>query len=124
MGQALLTGDILLAGSDVPGMLLLGVSGVMDVKVIAVTVNRIPQIFATRNNIQKPTDLRGKRIGISRFGSASDITTRLLLRFWKLDPDKDVQLIQVGNGPIRLTAMAAGQLDASILGDCGSCFSS
>src|SRR6266849_7786184 len=35
MAQALLTGEILLADSDVPGMLTLGVSGVMDVKVIA-----------------------------------------------------------------------------------------
>jgi ABC-type nitrate/sulfonate/bicarbonate transport system substrate-binding protein len=116
MAQAMLTGEILLADSDVPGMLMLGVSGVMDVKVIAVTINRIPQIFAARNNIQKPQDLRGKRVGISRFGSASDITTRLLLRFWQIDPEKDVQLIQSGNGPIRIAAMAAGHLDAGILG--------
>jgi ABC-type nitrate/sulfonate/bicarbonate transport system substrate-binding protein len=116
MAQAMLTGEILLADSDVPGMLMLGVSGVMDVKVIAVSINRIPQLFAARNSIQKPQDLKGKRVGISRFGSASDITTRLLLRFWHLDPEKDVQLIQSGNGPIRLAAMAAGHLDAGILG--------
>jgi NitT/TauT family transport system substrate-binding protein len=116
MAQAMLTGEILLADSDVPGMLTLGVAGVMDVKIIAVTINRIPQIFATRNNIQKPQDLRGKRVGISRFGSASDITTRLLLRFWQLDPERDVKFIQSGNGPIRIAAMAAGHLDAGILG--------
>ena len=63
MAQAMLTGEILIADSDVPGILTLGVSGVMDVKVIAVTINRIPQIFAARNNIQKPQDLRGKRVG-------------------------------------------------------------
>lgn len=116
MAQALLTGEILVADSDVPGMLTLGVSGVMDVKVIAVTINRIPQIFAARSTIQKPQDLKGKRIGISRFGSASDITTRMVLRYWQIDPEKDVQLIQSGNGPVRLAAMAAGHLDAGILG--------
>jgi len=116
MAQAMLTGEILIADSDVPGILTLGVSGVMDVKVIAVTINRIPQIFAARNNIQKPQDLRGKRIGISRFGSASDITTRMVLRYWQIDPEKDVQIIQSGNGPVRLAAMAAGHLDGGILG--------
>jgi ABC-type nitrate/sulfonate/bicarbonate transport system substrate-binding protein len=116
MAQALLTGEILLTDSDVPGMLTLGVSGVMVVKIVAVSINRIPQIFAARNNIQKPQDLKGKRVGISRFGSASDITTRLLLRFWQLDPEKDVQFVQSGNGPIRIAAMAAGHLDAGILG--------
>lgn len=116
MAQALLTGEILLADSDIPGMLTLGVSGVMDVKIVAVSINRIPQIFAARKNIEKPQDLKGKRIGISRFGSASDITTRLLLRFWQLDPEKDVQYVQSGNGPIRIAAMAAGHLDAGILG--------
>src|SRR5262249_48715906 len=48
MAQALLTGEILLADSDIPGMLTLGVSGVMDVKIVAVSINRIPQIFAAR----------------------------------------------------------------------------
>lgn len=116
MAQALLTGEILVADSDIPGMLTLGVSGVMDVKIISVSINRIPQIFVARKTIQNPQDLKGKRVGISRFGSASDITTRLLLRFWQLDPEKDVQFIQSGNGPIRIAAMAAGHLDAGILG--------
>jgi ABC-type nitrate/sulfonate/bicarbonate transport system substrate-binding protein len=43
-----------------------------------------------RSNIKTPADLKGKKVTISRFGSGSDIITRVALRYWKLDPDKDV----------------------------------
>ena len=43
------------------------------------------------------------------------MTTRMLLRHFKLDPDKDVKIIQAA-GTTRLPAMVAGQLDGTLLG--------
>jgi hypothetical protein len=76
-----------------------GVSGVFDIKIIAVTINRLEHSFVVRNGINTTDDLRGKRIAVSRYGSASDITTRLVLRYWKLNPEKDVSILQSGNTP-------------------------
>ena len=71
--------------------------------------------MVVRNNIKTPADLKGKKVTISRFGSGSDIITRVVLRYWKLDPDKDVTLYQSGNTPTRIAALIAGHMDAALV---------
>ena len=110
--QAIAGGNINLSDSDVPAMLGLSVSGIMDLKVISVTFNRLEHIFVTRKNIAKPEELRGKRVAVSRIGSASDIVTRMVIRQWKIDTEKEVNILQSGNTPTRMTALVAGNVDA------------
>jgi ABC-type nitrate/sulfonate/bicarbonate transport system substrate-binding protein len=115
LAQAMAGGSITAADSDLPAMLNLAVSGVADMKTIAVTINRLEHIFVTRKNIAKPEDLKGKRIAVSRLGSASDFVTQMVLRTWKIDPAKDVTLLQAGNTPTRMTALVAGHVDAALI---------
>src|ERR1043166_148034 len=115
MAQAMLGGDIDIADSDVPAMLNAVSAGVLDGKLISVYVNRFPFSFLVRSEIKTPDDLRGKRFAISRFGSSSDVTTRMLLKSWKLDPDKDVTITQIA-GPTRLPAMIGGQIAGTLVG--------
>jgi len=115
MAQAMVGGDLDIADSDVPAMLNAISAGALEAKLISVYVNRIPFAFVVRNEIKSAEDLKGKRLAISRFGSSSDVTTRMLLRHFKLDPDKDVSIIQA-TGTSRLPAMVAGQLDGTLLG--------
>ena len=115
MAQTLLSGDIGLAGFDVTAMLGLGVSGASDLKVVSVMINRLEPFFVVRHSVATPAELKGKRITISRFGSGSDIITRVVLRFWKLDPDKDVTFFQSGNTPARIAALVAGHMDAALV---------
>ncbi|HYA27469.1 MAG TPA: ABC transporter substrate-binding protein [Acidobacteriota bacterium] len=113
--QAMLGGNIVVSDSGVPEMMTLPVSGAMETKVITVNINRLEHIFVTRKNVAKPEDLKGKRIAVSRFGSASDLTTRMVLRSWKLDPEKDVVLLQSGNTPTRMSALLAGHVDGALV---------
>jgi ABC-type nitrate/sulfonate/bicarbonate transport system substrate-binding protein len=113
--QAMLGGNIVVSDSGVPEMMTLPVSGAMETRVITVNINRLEHIFVTRKNVAKPEDLKGKRIAVSRFGSASDLTTRMVLRSWKLDPEKDVVLLQSGNTPTRMSALLAGHVDGALV---------
>ncbi|HYA27468.1 MAG TPA: ABC transporter substrate-binding protein [Acidobacteriota bacterium] len=113
--QAMAGGNIAGSESEVPGMLNLAVSGVADVKLVTVTINRIEHVFVVRKNIAKPEDLKGKRLAVSRIGSASDTITRMVLRSWKIDPDKEATLLQSGNTPTRMTALAAGHVDGALV---------
>lgn len=115
MAQTLSAGDIGLAGFDVTAMLNLGVSGTTDIKVISVMINRLEPYFVVRKIVNTPGDLKGKTIAISRYGSGSDIITRVVLRYFKLDPDKDVRIIQSGNTPTRIAALMGGHMDAAIV---------
>jgi NitT/TauT family transport system substrate-binding protein len=118
MAQTLSSGDIGIAGFDTPAMLNLALAG-HSLKIIAVPINRLEPMFVVRNNIKTPADLKGKKVTISRFGSGSDIITRVALRYWKLDPDKDMSFYQSGNTPTRVAALIAGYMDAGLVSSTG-----
>ena len=65
-------------------------------------------------SIKSLAGAKGKRIGITQYGSSTDFITRYALTVNGLDPSKDVQIIQAGPPATRLAAMVAGQLDMSI----------
>ena len=67
-------------------------------------------VMASVNSL---ADAKGKRIGITQYGSSTDFVTRYALTVNGVDP-KDVQIIQAGPPSTRLAAMKAGQLDISI----------
>lgn len=59
--------------------------------------------------------LRGKRVGVTRFGSLSDFMARNQLRRAGITPDKDVALIQTGGYPESVAAMQANGIQAAML---------
>jgi NitT/TauT family transport system substrate-binding protein len=60
-------------------------------------------------------DMKGKSIGVSTFGSLTDLITRYVLQKNNLVPDQDVQMIQAGGSPSAYQALKAGRLGAAIL---------
>jgi ABC-type nitrate/sulfonate/bicarbonate transport system substrate-binding protein len=114
MNQAIVGGSIQFTTSDLPSQIQAALAGI-DFKIIGVTINRLDGAIMARKQVQKPEDLKGKKLAISRFGSVSDIVTRLVLRHWKLEPQKDVVLIQVGNTPSRIAAILSGQIDGGLI---------
>ena len=72
--------------------------------------------LVVRPEIKTVADLKGKRLGITRFGTVTDSMTRLLVGKLGLDPDKDVSYIQVGDVPILLASLTAGKtIDGAII---------
>ena len=59
--------------------------------------------------------MKGKKVGISRLGGASDFSIRYALTHWGLVPEKDVALIQVGGEPEEVLALQNKAVDAVIL---------
>jgi ABC-type nitrate/sulfonate/bicarbonate transport system substrate-binding protein len=106
MAQAMVGGDLDIADSDVPAMFHAVSAGALDGKLISVYINRFPFAFVVRNEIKTPEDLKGKRLAISRFGSSSDVTTRMLLRHFKLDSVKT---------PKSKVTLAKDTMDASLV---------
>ncbi len=89
--------------------------GGFPLKILAALINKFVYSFVTPMTITKPQDLKGKAVAVSRFGSGSDFITRMALKSWGLEPTKDVTLLQVGNSPERLAAIASGKIQGSIL---------
>ena len=87
-----------------------------DATIIAGGMNFIPNKLVTRPEIKRPEDLKGKRIAISRYGSASDYATQLALEKLNVNP-KDVTINQVGGNSTRFSALVGGTIHATLLAE-------
>src|SRR5262249_39521074 len=70
---------------------------------------------ATAPPTTPPADLKNKKIGVSRFGSLTDMALREALRHYKLTPDKDVTILQTGGEATRFAALTSGVIDGAML---------
>ncbi len=71
--------------------------------------------FVVNPKITRFADLKGKKIAVSSFGSATDILARLTVEHFKLNPSKDVQFIAAGGGSGRLAQLESGLVDAAVV---------
>jgi NitT/TauT family transport system substrate-binding protein len=85
-----------------------------DTTIIAGLVNQPFFSIVTVAGITKPEDLRGKKIGITTFGSATDLVLRLALKKWGIK-DGEVSILQMRGVPEMLPALASGSLHAGVL---------
>lgn len=87
-----------------------------DTTIIAGGINFIPNKLLVRPDIKTPEGLKGKRIAISRFGSASDYATQVALEKLGINP-KDVTIVQTGGNMTRLAALSQGTVHATLLSE-------
>lgn len=66
-------------------------------------------------SVTGPSDLKGKAIGITRFGSLTDLALRPVLEQWKLEANKDVNIVQIGRLPDIVPAIQQKRIAAGML---------
>jgi NitT/TauT family transport system substrate-binding protein len=112
--QTMLSGEVKVANMAPPAAIGAWAKGA-DLALIGTGVNRLLETVMTSAEIKRPEDLKGKKIGISRYGSLTDIILREGLRQYKLSPEKDVVILQVGGEGPRLAALKSGGIDGAML---------
>lgn len=110
---SLLAGEVQAVAMAGPAVVSSHLSG-SDLVMIAGIVNTFAFQVITVKAITKPEQLKGKRVGVNRFGTAPDIAARFALKRMGIDPS-EVTILQLGEQSTRLAAMSAGQLDAAIV---------
>lgn len=111
--QAMLAGEIRVSHGSSPAVVEANLAGA-DLVIIASTVNVATFRMMVAPTIKTPNDLKGKKIGISRFGGQTDTLTRHLLERWRVDA-KDVALLQTGGGAETAAAMVGKGIDAALV---------
>lgn len=87
----------------------------LPLKAIFYGADRPMYYLVAQKDIRSVAELRGKRIGVSQFGGTSDMSARLALRHYGVEPEKDAILIQIGAEGIRMAALRAGSVSAIIV---------
>jgi len=87
----------------------------LPIKVAGILIERPNHVIVANPKIARFTDLKGRKIAISSFGSATDILARLTAEHFKLNPQKDVQFIAAGSSSGRLAQLESGLVDAAVV---------
>jgi NitT/TauT family transport system substrate-binding protein len=106
---SLVAGDVQVANASGGGVASAVVAGA-DLVMVACYLNSLPYELVVNENIKSAEDLKGKSVGISRVGSASDVAARALIRGLGLEPDKQVPIMQVGGPAERAASFRSGRI--------------
>jgi len=65
--------------------------------------------------VQKPDDLKGKKIAVTGVGSMTELAARATVRHFGMNPDRDVTILAIGGGTNVWSAIQSGAVEAAIL---------
>ena len=80
---------------------------------VAAVETKYDQIVFARKGINKLEELKGKKFGISGYGSATHNAANILFQHLNLEVNKEVTLVPTGPDAERLGAMLSGRIDAT-----------
>jgi NitT/TauT family transport system substrate-binding protein len=109
---ALLGGSIFASPVALPTVMLADLSGA-DLVNVAHTVPGVQTKMLVKPEIQRPEDLKGKRVATSSLGSLGDFLFKYMLRKQGVDPNRDIVWLSIGTPPERLQALFSGAVDAT-----------
>jgi NitT/TauT family transport system substrate-binding protein len=107
--SSLVAGDVQVANASGGGVASAVVAGA-DLVLVSCYLNSLPYELVVNESVKSAEDLRGKSVGISRVGSASDVAVRALIRGLGLEPDKQVLIMQVGGPAERAASFRTGRI--------------
>jgi ABC-type nitrate/sulfonate/bicarbonate transport system substrate-binding protein len=111
--QSMISGDLPFAyGPSVP-VINASLRGA-ELVLIGNTGNSLVFSIMSRPEIKQPSQLKGKKVGVTRIGGSTDWALDAALKQWGLDR-RDLTVIQTGGMPEGLAALVAGALDAVVL---------
>jgi NitT/TauT family transport system substrate-binding protein len=112
--QSLVSGELAFAQLAGPAVIQSSLRGA-DAVMIAGVVNTLTFKLYTDKSIARPDQFKGKAVGVTRFGSATDFAMRYALDKYGLDVNKEVAVLQLGNVPALLAALEAGKIQGAML---------
>ena len=112
--QALLAQEIAFATISGPAVIQARLQGA-DVVIIASPYNLMPYSLVVHGSIRSPSDLKGKRVAIARFGGITEVAAKLAFDKLGLSP-KEVTMTQGGPDGQRLAAVQSGAVAGTLVG--------
>jgi NitT/TauT family transport system substrate-binding protein len=107
--QSLLGGTTPIALQGIEPVFRVNVHG-SDAVMILGLVTKPPFSIIVRPEIKDYRELKGKAMGITRYGSSTDMLLRLTLEKWGLKPETDVPILQMGGVPPILAGMQSRRI--------------
>jgi ABC-type nitrate/sulfonate/bicarbonate transport system substrate-binding protein len=110
--NGLITGDVDY-NQSVSSVLRAGAAGAPVITVAGI-YNRTFFDLVARREIKSLAELKGKTVGISRYGASTEYALRFGLKANGIDPDKEIKILAVGGDGARIAGLQNGTLAAIV----------
>lgn len=87
-----------------------------DLVLLTASINAFPFSFMVSPDISSPESLKGKVLGVTRFGASSDVALRMALQKKGIDPNRDVSMIPAGGFQELYSAMENRTIAGALFG--------
>lgn len=111
--NALLAGEVQYHGLADSGLRLAARGA--PIKAIFYGADRPMYYLVGQKEIHSVAELKGKKVGVSQFGGTSDLSARLALKHFGVEPERDALIIQIGSEGTRIAALRAASVEAIIV---------
>ena len=112
--KAMIGGSLQIAPVATPTVINADLAG-SDMVILAHTMPGVVHALMVKPEIKRVEDLKGKKIGVTTFGSLTDFLVRHIAKKKGLNPEKDLTLIQIGGDNERIAGLKQGSLDGASL---------
>jgi NitT/TauT family transport system substrate-binding protein len=110
---ALLSGDIDYV--ELIGSVIRSAAKGAPIRAISTNIKAPFFSFAANNKYKSVKDLKGATIGVTAIGGTNYVSTRLTLRHYGVDPDKEVKILAIGDEKLMYEAFKIGRVDAVVV---------
>jgi len=114
MAQAMLAGEVAISTANSQAVVDTGLQG-GDLVAVGAIVNFVALYVIAAPEIKSVQDLRGKPVGVSRFGATTDFAMQMFLKKYGLEPVRDVPIIQIGGLPELAAALSNKSIYAAAM---------
>jgi NitT/TauT family transport system substrate-binding protein len=114
MAQAMLAGEVAISTANSQAVVDTGLQG-GDLVAVGAIVNFVALYVIAAPEIKSVADLRGKPVGVSRFGATTDFGMQMFLRKYGLEPVRDVPILQIGGLPELAAALSKKSIYAAAM---------
>jgi NitT/TauT family transport system substrate-binding protein len=112
--QVILSGEAPIAMFNGSSVISANLAGA-DLVNIASGMNVLPFFLVTGSGIKQIEDLKGKKVAITRFASATDFALRFAAEKWPIKPERDFAVLQLGGQPEMMAALKSGAVQGAML---------
>lgn len=114
LAQVTVAGEVDIAALNGSSAMAAALQGA-DIKIIGNTVNKMIFSIYAKPDVKTVEGLKGKKLGVTRFGSSTDISARYALRKHNLQPEKDVTILQMGSISAIMGGLQGGSIEAGVV---------
>jgi NitT/TauT family transport system substrate-binding protein len=87
----------------------------LPMKVVASYMDSSTHTLIARPEYKTLKDLKGKTLGVSTYGSTSDVMARMMFKQGGVDPERDLKIITLGAERARFAALREGLVEVAVL---------